>query len=305
MTPSIIVHIGPPKTATTSLQIALEEISHPNFHYAGTFQPRARNADSLCQRLYRVCSGKSPHQDDVKNIRGELKSHLQEGKTIFLSEEMFLLEEDHTSIHCKIQLLRNVLAGFDCKILISARPGKSALPSLYQEIFNKLPMPLKIDFSAFCRDKRAACYDYSDICKMLEGSGFDDIVISEFDKLSSGSVTLAMLTGCPEFKLNTLTLTKANRGRLGVGESGRRLPRVSLKSFGDFSPIKLLIQKLRLRSLPGYRSLAGVLDRVTLAGAGERTLEVPAEVANRLDHSYRQAVDRYGVRLQNIEGHLR
>jgi hypothetical protein len=26
MTPSIIVHIGPPKTATTSLQIALEEI---------------------------------------------------------------------------------------------------------------------------------------------------------------------------------------------------------------------------------------------------------------------------------------
>ena len=305
MTPSIIVHIGPPKTATTSLQIALEEISHPNFHYAGTFQPRARNADSLCQRLYRVCSGKSPHQDDIKNVRGELKSHLQEGKTIFLSEETFLLEQDHASIHSKIKLLRSVLAGFDCKILISARPGKSALPSLYQERFNSLPMPLQIDFSAFCRDKRSACYNYSDICKMLEGSGFDDIIISEFDKLSSGSVTLAMLTGCPEFKLNTLTLPKANGGLLGVGESGRRLPRVSLKSFGRFSAIKLLIQKLRLRSLPGYGSLVGVLDRVTLAGACERNLKVPDEVANRLDHSYRQAVDRYSVRLQNIEGRLR
>lgn len=305
MTPSIIVHIGPPKTATTSLQIALEEISHPNFHYAGTLQPRARNADSLCQRLYHVCSGKSPHQDDIKNVRDELKSHLQEGKTIFLSEEMFLLEQDHASIQSKIKLLRNVLAGFDCKILISARPGKSALPSLYQEIFNSLPMPLQIDFSAFCRDKRSACYDYSDVCKMLEGTGFDDIIISEFDKLSSGSITLAMLTGCPEFKPNTLTLPKANGGRLGVGESGRRLPRVSLKSFGRFSPIKLLIQKLRLRSLPGYGSLAGVLDRVTLIGAGERTLKVPDEVANRLDHSYRQAVDRYSVRLQNIEGRLK
>ena len=305
MTPSIIVHIGPPKTATTSLQLALEEISHPNFHYAGTFQPRARNADSLCQRLYRVCSGKSPHQDDIKNVRGELKSHLQEGKTIFLSEETFLLEQDHASIHSKIKLLRSVLAGFDCKILISARPGKSALPSLYQERFNSLPMPLQIDFSAFCRDKRSACYNYSDICKMLEGSGFDDIIISEFDKLSSGSVTLAMLTGCPEFKLNTLTLPKANGGHLGVGESGRRLPRVSLKSFGRFSAIKLLIQKLRLRSLPGYGSLTGVLDRITLAGAGEHTLKVPDEVANRLDHSYRQAVDRYSVGLQNIEGRLR
>ena len=140
---------------------------------------------------------------------------------------------------------------------------------------------------------------------MLEGLGFDDIVISEFDKLSSGSVTLAMLTGCPEFKLNTLILPKANGGRLGVGESGRRLPRFSLKSFGRFSTIKLLIQKLRLRSLPGYGSLTSILDCVTLVGGRERTLKVPDEVANRLDHSYCQAVDRYSVRLQNIEGRLK
>ena len=305
MNPSIIVHIGPPKTATTSLQIALQEISHPNFHYAGTFQPRARNADSLCQRLYRVCSGKSPHQDEIKNVRDELKSYLQEDKTVFLSEEMFLIEQEHASIQIKIKRLRKTLAGFDCKILISARPGKSALLSLYQELFNSLPMSLQIDFSAFCRDKRSACYDYSNICKLLEDAGFNNIIIAEFDSLSSGSVNLSMLTGSVDFELNTVTLRKANAGQLGGGKSVRMLSRVSLKSLGRLSPIKVLIKKLRLRSLPGYRSLTGVLDRVTLAGAGERTLEVPAEVANRLDHSYRQAVDRYGVRLQNIEGHLR
>lgn len=139
MRPDIIIHIGPPKTGTTSLQVAFDDVKHSDFVYAGTFQPRSRNSGSLCQILYRASSGKSDIKADTLKLRAEISKLTQKRKTILFSEEMFLLEQEEVSIGDKISNLREVVSGFDCRILISARSGKSALPSLYQEIFKSLP----------------------------------------------------------------------------------------------------------------------------------------------------------------------
>lgn len=295
MIPRIILHIGPPKTATTSIQVAIEQINHPKFHFGGTFQPRARNVDSLCQRLYSVCSSETERHSDIEYLRRELEGLLQEGKTVFLSEEMFLLEQDKASIHIKIDRLKKVLKDFECKILISARSGRFALPSLYQEIYSSLPLNLQVDFSAFCRDQRTICYDYTAVCDILSEAGFKKITIWEFDELVKERIDLSMFTGIPNIEISSTALEKANTGKFGHSEKTRTLPGVSLKSIGRLAHVKLLINRLKIRDWPGYRRVICLLDRVVLRASGERNLQVAEDVASRLDKSYRDAINCYGV----------
>lgn len=108
MTPRIIIHIGPPKTATTSLQMAFEQIKHHKFQYGGVFQPRNRNTGSLCDRIYSDCSNKNVNPSFIDCAKKELTTLVDEGKTILISEEMFLLEQDGTSIRAKIKRLKKI-----------------------------------------------------------------------------------------------------------------------------------------------------------------------------------------------------
>lgn len=299
MRPNIVIHIGPPKTATTSLQIALDEVSCPDFFYAGTFQPRTRNSGSLCQALYQACLGPSEGLVNALEIRDELKRLNSEGKTVFLSEEMFLLEQEEVSIKDKIVSLSKALSGFDCRILISARPGKSALPSLYQQIFNSLPLKLQMDFSAFCHDGRAMCYDYKAVCDMLRDAGFNDIIFFEFKDLSKKELSLGTLIACDEFEEYEISIQQHNVGVYGKSVSERVLPKVSMKNLGNLKLTKWLVKSLHLRKWPGYRRLIEVLDRVALRPSGNDKLIVPEDVACRLDEAYLEAVSRYGRKITN------
>jgi hypothetical protein len=304
MMPSIVVHIGPPKTATTSLQLALQQVEHPKFYYGGTFQPRERNTDSLCQKIYRTCSNQLETRPDIKNLRNELGGLLEAGKTVFLSEEMLLLEQDTASIKTKLNILKKILQDFEYQILISARPGRDALPSFYQEVFNSLPVRLQLDFAAFCRDKRSLCYDYSAVCKLLTEVGLENITIFEFNRLSTDGIDLSAFTRLQILETKILTLKKANTGQTGKSTSTRMLPSVSLKNIGRLAPVKYLVNRLKIREIPGYKYIILLLDRVKFRAHGERNLVVPDDVADRLDNSYLDAVNRYGMQRQNKRADL-
>ncbi len=292
---SVIVHIGPPKTATTSLQKAVEVIDCPSLYFGGTFQPRPRNSGSLCQRIYHYCL-KDPQGDvDAKKLRAEIEETLNKKKSILISEEMFLLDQGANSIERKLQRLANLLHGFECKVLITARSGEGALPSLYQEIFKSLPIQQQIDFGKFCRSRNALCYDYSKIGSILEGLGFGDIVLLEFNKFTSEATDLGSVLNINAPGASVVRLQKENSGKIRTDNQARLIPKVTIKGLGRAPLVRTLIDRLKLRSLPGYREVVSLIDRIHIVPSSDRELVVPEEIVRQLKSSYHKAVLKYGA----------
>ncbi|MGC9418246.1 MAG: hypothetical protein ACP5EN_04660 [Rhodovulum sp.] len=295
MSGKIIFHIGPPKTATTSLQIAMEGIGDGRIFYAGTIQPRDQNKGSLCHRIYRICANKAHNKEEILNFHQDLRQTLDEKSIVFFSEEMFLVESKEVSAEEKLKKLRGILEGFDCRILITMRRAESALPSYYQEIFESLPLRLRMDFSAFCRDNRALCYDYTLLHKRLCDVGFKDVGFLEFEYLASGKADLGALIGDSNFDGILLDIQKYNVGRSGSTVTERAIPKVSLKSLGSVARIRWFVDRIGLRRRRGYKTAVNMLDRIALRPAKTRKLVVPTELLERFDASYEDAKRRFDV----------
>jgi len=285
----IICHIGPPKTATTSMQIALNSINSSDFLFVGAFQPRDLNAGSLSQRLHEFCAQKSNlSRIDQINLTREFADQLGSGKTILLSEEMFLVHQDRASVKDKINALKEVFGDLPCRIVITVRDPKFALPSYFQEIFKSLPIRLQLDFSAFCRDQRAICYDYKKILTIINEAGFKDVKAIDFEMLSIGKIDLGELTGKNEYMGTTLRIEKHNSGLIGSVPTSRNLSSVSLKNLGGVRFVQRAISSLGVRRWPGYRRCLALIDQVVLRKAQMDELTVPLDVAERLDAGYQE-----------------
>ena len=48
----LYIHLGPPKTATTSFQYFLQDLNHPEIEYFGIYQPRSNKKISTGKALY-------------------------------------------------------------------------------------------------------------------------------------------------------------------------------------------------------------------------------------------------------------
>lgn len=130
---------------------------------------------------------------------------------------------------------------------------------------------------------------------MLSEAGFGNIKILEFDKFSTEGITPSIIAGFLNGRTDAIKVAKANTGRLGRCKNMRSLPGVSLKSIGRFAPVRSTIGRLGIANWPGFLSMMRFLDIITLRAPGERNLQVAEDVATRLDKSYRDAVDSYGV----------
>lgn len=298
MSADIIVHIGPPKTATTSLQVALEQACPYQISYGGTFQPRARNAQSLSDALYWYCVGAPFGWPDLEELRDRLRCEVTAGKTVLLSEEMLLVERDFIAVADILRNLSRAVDGFRCRIVITARKGELALPSYYQEIHSSLPLALKFSFDAFCRDRRGACYDYSALCRMLQDAGLHDIRLIDFDALVAGRIDLGALTGCAAFDAVVLPIAHENSGykrtESGTRTSARLIPAITLLHLGQISVFRRLGRYLRVQKWPGYGNAISVMARIILRKAQFRDLVVPPEVTQSLTLSHEAAMAQYG-----------
>lgn len=133
----LFLHIGPPKTATTSLQVAFERLSHPRYSYGGTFQPRERNTGSLAHQLHRAVGEGAPA---LPAQVAAVEAKLAEGGIVLISEEMLSLRQEGVATAAKIARLGRLFSGLPVTVLATLRDPVEALPSLFQELRAGLPL---------------------------------------------------------------------------------------------------------------------------------------------------------------------
>lgn len=285
MKPRLYLHLGPPKTATTSLQIALEEAGSEWLHYGGVFQPRERNAGSLSQRLHQAAAGKwADDNPNISSVLDEIQSHLAAGRSVMISEEMFLVEQRGCPITLKIERLGQFISGTPTTVLLGLRNPVDGIPSLYQEIFRSLPFREQLSFARFCRGPRARCFDYGFLRKTLGENGFRDIRILDFEAITTGTLDLSELIGWHPPTQDALRIGRANMSNKSGAE--RVMPGVSLKAVGSVRAVRALIDWTGLRSSGVYRKAVDALDRLVLRPPGSRDLRVPDDLASRLRSDY-------------------
>lgn len=91
MTGHLYLHIGPPKSGTTSLQHTFERIQHPRFVYGGVYQPRERNRGTLANRLDHALQ--EGEQNDGNAIQEKNKRSRHCGEACVISEEVLLVNQ--------------------------------------------------------------------------------------------------------------------------------------------------------------------------------------------------------------------
>ena len=129
----LIVHIGMPKTATTTLQkiyfpLVAKENQHIEYH--GVFQPRGSNKTEL----YRVINKYINTGINLVQSRELLKTYQQKNKVIHIvSEEMIVVSEENTSWRTKTSRLIELLNGINYTLLVSVREPLLGSFSYYVE----------------------------------------------------------------------------------------------------------------------------------------------------------------------------
>lgn len=294
MSGKLVVHIGPPKTATKSLQWALARIVDQRFHYAGKMQIDPSNRGSICDDVYREVTSDLPRVES--RLRNELLSLLSERQLVLISEEQFLVNRRSDTFTNKCVRLRKLLADFDVRILITLRRAEEALPSYYQEMYRSLaPSPIDMNFARFCRRPISSCYDYGWVCRELRKSGFNDIRLVQYESLTCSDVSLGWLTGIPLLDHVPLEMPHKNQGHTSSSANIRLIPPASLLSFGRFELFQRFLGKSGLRNFRGYRAITDRLDRISWRRPRFEHLSVPADNQEELERSYVEAVEEFGI----------
>jgi len=149
LTGKIIVHIGLPKTATTTLQSDFFPVFVNDFiEYWGVCQPRGKRGQSNAYfNFYRaVDTGLR-----VGEVRKELELKIAQGKTVIFSEEMITVSSTTSSTwREKLKNLGNILKGLQYDIVVTVRDPIPALFSYYVELHRDNYSHVRCNIFSYC-----------------------------------------------------------------------------------------------------------------------------------------------------------
>jgi hypothetical protein len=171
----LVLHLGPPKTGTTALQIGLQKLRQAKFAYVGTLQSRSRNApQGIHARLGKATRADMP-DDFLARLLFLIDVRLKAGTDLMLSEEMLLVDQPIATFQEKLERLGQICGAFQPRIVLTPREPVSALKSLYNELYIRQAMQPHKDFAAFLDSGQARVYDYPYVLDLLRKAGFADI----------------------------------------------------------------------------------------------------------------------------------
>lgn len=162
----VYVHIGLPKTATTTLQLDyFPHVNNDEYQYLGVFQPRGQKVSDplFVQVISAARSG-----DGLEEVRQALKERLNtEQRSLIISEEMLTVGSAEVTWQEQLSNLSKILSGIDYKVLVTVREPVSAMFSFYVELhdrFQKKGMP----FSELAlHDNDFGIYHYDGLLEVL------------------------------------------------------------------------------------------------------------------------------------------
>jgi hypothetical protein len=185
----LIIHIGPPKTATTSLQHFFQNLNNPKIIYDGIFQPRKEKNNFTCQEIHReILNNEFKKQSRYVT---KYKRLINNGMYVIVSEEMFSVNSSGISWQDKLERLAIYFEELEPTILFTIREPKDVIPSYYQEIYYYLKYTLQDDLNAFAKSSYCEIYDYCFLYEFLKELNVKKLKILSFDKLIAGEYTLS------------------------------------------------------------------------------------------------------------------
>lgn len=279
----IIVHIGPPKTATTALQYTLQSLGSSDFYYGGTAQPRQRDSLEFSNRLHEVCYSA---EADASELLAEVSRILRSGRDVVVSQERLLV--DRPIVHQeKLGNLRRLLMGFDVTLVVCIRDPIAGLRSLYQEVFGRLPLAQKLSFRRFLDSNQAEVFDYHNLDTSIRNAGFQSTRYIDFDGLTAGQLCLADLLG-PDYPVDQqLRVEHVNAGNYSESEH-RKLKRLSLHHALGWRKLLPRVIINKIKASPTFYGAWQLVGSAPILPSSSRRLTVPAARADRL----REAADR-------------
>ncbi|OHU90683.1 MULTISPECIES: hypothetical protein [Pseudoalteromonas] len=170
--PRIILHIGLPKTATSTLQQYI--FPKLDLVYLGVKQPREQYQEPLYNEVMDYICSKEPEGKQLEVVKSQVKDFLEKSsKTLLLSEEMLVVDEGNINWQTKLNRLASIFHDFDVELLVTVREPIKAAFSFYVELFNNVKYEFP-DFSTFLlNSNKAKIYNY----KYL-----DEVIMNNFPK---------------------------------------------------------------------------------------------------------------------------
>lgn len=234
--PNILVHLGPPKTGSTSLQhyfARLADKPSQPITYVGVRHPRATfleiitgKAGSISERQY-LLDSRQVSEEHLKypEIGKVVDFSSPTGKPVVFSEEMYLIDRPKgIKWQEKLASLFPHFGGLEATPLIVLRDPKHGAWSLYQEVTSSSTQSVgwffKLSPSAFYLfSNQARVFDYVYLLKILKKLGVNRIRILLLEDLSNGQLS-SLLFGLEEH--NDVRVEWKN----GTGSQRRRARRM-------------------------------------------------------------------------------
>jgi len=185
----VFVHIGLPKTATSTLQSDFfPQLEGRDINYLGVRQPRTQDQKHAYKAVYHAVSTGL----DIKDAKNSLAKEIKKGKNIVISEEMFIVSQDSTTWRIKLGRLKQVLEDCDYVIIVTVREPVKAMFSYFVELYPRF-RKLNLPFGSLARNHESMeIFHYGKLIRELEANfcegsmrffSFEKIVNNELDEL--------------------------------------------------------------------------------------------------------------------------
>ncbi|WP_340111707.1 hypothetical protein [Maribellus mangrovi] len=240
----IIVHIGLPKTATTTLQKEFfPNLDSEEILYAGIYQPRSVNQRNLYKELYKtIITGVG-----IKKVQGLIEKVFKEGRDVLISEESIVVSEKAANWREKISNLYKILQPFEHQLLVSVREPVSASFSYYVELYHNFRKLNKNFVDLVLQEESMEIFHYKTFFTYLfQYFNEQDITVLKFEDIITNSTIEAIDIDNFDYSIaRNVKIKKHNAKKAGSGvvyqEHSSKIP--LLKNF------KNVFQKLGLFEL--------------------------------------------------------
>jgi hypothetical protein len=283
----LFLHVGPPKTATTSLQFSLQSGSD-SFEYLGVSQPRGIKEQEVAAELHHLVGSNELDSKRVEETLSQVHEAIESNKHVLISEEMFLVDGAITHQE-KLKRLSVLLKDVSVEAVITLRNPIDGLPSLYQELYRSLPLRQQRSFEAFTKSNQAKVFDYEHLVDVLNDC-FGTVKVLSFDELVSEKLMLSDLFGREENNDRPISMKKINSG--AIEEEGRVVAPIQAGKL--LTPARRIPAPLlnRLKTSRWIQFCWNKVKNISIVPQTTKQLTVPESLADELIRKWTEIKNR-------------